>query len=105
MRPYVAVCAIHQPGVSSAAATVIVGVIHMPSPPSVTEIDETRPLAFIAAVSTAPLPPPPERITSGAQVYPSPEDVTVIEVTAPPDTLAVADATALGVVIAGVGGA
>jgi hypothetical protein len=77
----------------------------MPSPPSVTEIDETRPLAFIAAVSTAPLPPPPERITSGAQVYPSPEDVTVIEVTAPPDTLAVADATALGVVIAGVGGA
>ena len=105
MPPYVGSSGSSQPGISSAAATVTVGALVYPDPPAVTEIDETCPLAFIAAVSSAPLPPPPERVTLGTEVYPLPADATALEVTAPPATLAVAVATALGAVIAGVGGA
>ena len=45
---------------------------------------------LICAVADAPDPPPPEKLTEGAVVYPDPGLVTVIDTTFPPETVAIA---------------
>ena len=49
-------------------------------------------IRLVAAVAEAPVPPPPVKLTVGADVYPLPPEVMVINVTSPFVTIAVAEA-------------
>ena len=50
----------------------------------------TVPPELVAAVAEAPVPPPPVKLTVGADIYQLPPEVMVIDVTAPFVTIAVA---------------
>jgi hypothetical protein len=49
-------------------------------------------IRLVAAVAEAPDPPPPVKLTVGADVYPLPPEDMIIDITTPFVTLAVAEA-------------
>ena len=77
------------PNAFGGASTTTVSDPVYPLPAVSTKINATlSPLRIALAV--APLPPPPLKVTAGSLVYPDPPEVTVIPVTYPAVTVAIA---------------